>query len=290
MAWVRLGLSLTVVALSLAACARTAPEQPRASYKAPRPDPVLGTTPSPRVVEGGQRVPRGGGAYKIGAPYQVAGRWYYPREQPRLDETGIASWYGTEFHGRKTANGEIFNQNELTAAHKTLPLPSLVRVTNLANGRSVVVRINDRGPFHPGRIMDVSYAAAHRLGYASKGSAEVLVEALRPGERIEDQGAVPGAAARPAENVMSAAPPQKSASRPEGLWLQLGAFRERANAEKMRKSVAEHLGEFPERLEIFEHRGAWRLGLGPLRDDSALRSTQSRLLELTGVRAIPLKP
>jgi len=224
-------------------------------------------------------------------PYSVFGVTYEPAAPPgSFSQRGIASWYGRRFHGKPTSSGEPYDMYKMSAAHPTLPIPSYARVTNLANGRSVVVRINDRGPFHPGRIMDVSYAAAHRLGYASKGSAEVLVEALRPGERIEDQGAVPGAAARPAENVMSAAPPQKSASRPEGLWLQLGAFRERANAEKMRKSVAEHLGEFPERLEIFEHRGAWRLGLGPLRDDSALRSTQSRLLELTGVRAIPLKP
>ena len=172
---VRRGLVLATVALTLAACARSAPEQPRASYATPRPDPVLGTSPSPRVVEGGQRVPRGGGVYKIGTPYQVAGLWYYPREQPRLDETGIASWYGTEFHGRKTANGEIYDMHALTAAHPTLPLPSLVAVTNLANGRTLLVRVNDRGPFARGRVIDLSNRVARELGLEHQGTGEVRV-------------------------------------------------------------------------------------------------------------------
>ncbi len=116
--------------------------------------------------------------YKVGSPYQVGGQWYYPREDYSYDETGIASWYGQGFHGERTANGEIFNKDELTAAHRTLPMPSLARVTNLDNGRSIVVRINDRGPFAEGRIIDVSERAAQLLGFSNQGTAKVRVQVL----------------------------------------------------------------------------------------------------------------
>jgi rare lipoprotein A len=116
--------------------------------------------------------------YKVGTPYQVGGEWYYPREDYSYDETGIASWYGQAFHGDRTANGEIFNKNELTAAHRTLPMPSLARVTNLDNGRSIVVRINDRGPFAEGRIIDLSQRAAELLGFETQGTAKVRVQVL----------------------------------------------------------------------------------------------------------------
>ncbi len=118
------------------------------------------------------------GTYKVGTPYQVAGQWYYPHEDFTYDETGIASWYGADFHGGKTSNGEIFNKDELTAAHKTLPLPTLARVTNLENGKSIVVRINDRGPFSGERIIDVSQRAAQLLGFEKKGTAQVRVQVL----------------------------------------------------------------------------------------------------------------
>ncbi len=120
----------------------------------------------------------GGGAYKIGQPYQINGQWYYPREDYSYDETGIASWYGADFHEQPTANGEIYNKNELTAAHKTLPLPSLARVTNLDNGKSIVVRVNDRGPFSGARIIDMSQRAAQLLGFESQGTAKVRVQVL----------------------------------------------------------------------------------------------------------------
>jgi rare lipoprotein A len=122
-------------------------------------------------------VPSGvGGSYKIGKPYQVAGVWYYPKEDERYDATGIASWYGPQFHGKKTANGETFDQEQLTAAHPTLPMPVLVRVTNLENGRSIIVRVNDRGPFVAGREIDLSRKAAELLGYERKGTARVRVQ------------------------------------------------------------------------------------------------------------------
>jgi rare lipoprotein A len=114
--------------------------------------------------------------YKIGKPYQVDGVWYYPGEDYEYSGTGIASWYGPEFDGKPTANGEIFDMNEVTAAHKTLPLPSVVRVTNLENGRSLLVRINDRGPFVNGRIIDLSRRSAQLLGYEAAGTAKVRVE------------------------------------------------------------------------------------------------------------------
>ena len=116
--------------------------------------------------------------YKIGDPYQVNGVWYYPQVDYGYKETGIASWYGPGFHGKKTANGETYDQTDLTAAHRTLPLPSLVKVTNLQNGRTIVVRINDRGPFSNGRVIDLSMRAAQLLGFARAGTAKVRVEIL----------------------------------------------------------------------------------------------------------------
>lgn len=116
--------------------------------------------------------------YKVGQPYEISGNWYYPKEDYSYDETGIASWYGQDFHDQATANGEIFNKNELTAAHKTLPLPTLARITNLDNGRSIVVRINDRGPFSGARIIDVSQRAAQLLGFEQQGTAKVRVQVL----------------------------------------------------------------------------------------------------------------
>jgi len=113
--------------------------------------------------------------YKVGTPYQIAGVWYYPREEPDYDQTGIASWYGANFHGRLTANGEIFDRTIISAAHPTLPMPVNVRVTNLDNGRSIVVRINDRGPFMRGRIIDLSEQAADLLGFRQQGLARVRV-------------------------------------------------------------------------------------------------------------------
>ena len=113
--------------------------------------------------------------YKVGSPYQVAGVWYYPQEQPQYDETGIASWYGIDYHGHLTANGEVFDRNGISGAHPTLPMPVNVRVTNLENGRSLVVRLNDRGPYVNGRILDLSEHAADLLGFRTNGLARVRV-------------------------------------------------------------------------------------------------------------------
>lgn len=120
------------------------------------------------------------GNVKIGKPYQINGKWYYPKEDPNYDRVGIASWYGPDFHGKSTANGEIYDQNALTAAHTTLPMPSYVRVTNLENNRSIILRINDRGPFAKDRVIDVSRRAAQLLGFHNKGTAKVRVQAIAP--------------------------------------------------------------------------------------------------------------
>lgn len=139
-----------------------------------------GVSSSPRVVKNLGPVPKGGGVRKLGTPYRVAGKLYVPREDRNYDATGRASWYGYDFHGRKTANGEIFDSRALTAAHPTLPMPSYAYVTNLENDRTVLVRINDRGPYVGGRIIDLSEATATALGYKNKGTARVRVRYAGP--------------------------------------------------------------------------------------------------------------
>jgi rare lipoprotein A len=132
-----------------------------------------------RVIPLGQPVPKGGGRYVVGEPYQVAGVWYRPREEPSYNQVGRASWYGELFHGRRTANGEIYDMDRLSAAHPTLPLPVYVQVTNLSNNRSIVVRVNDRGPFANDRIIDLSRRSADALGFRRNGTANVRVQYLR---------------------------------------------------------------------------------------------------------------
>jgi rare lipoprotein A len=148
-------------------------------------DPFAGTG-SP-YYKGKGAIPFAGGRYQVGKPYQVAGRWFKPHEQPGYDKSGLASWYGEAFHRRKTSNGEYFDMATLTAAHATLPLPSYAKVTNLENGRTVVVRINDRGPFVDTRILDVSKRAADALGYRIKGTAHVRVQLIGPAP-LQDKG------------------------------------------------------------------------------------------------------
>jgi rare lipoprotein A len=143
---------------------------------ASRVDPKYGVSSSPRVVAMGDPVPKGGGTYRVGKPYTVAGRMYVPEDDPNYRAEGLASWYGDAFHGRLTANGEVFDMASLTAAHPTLPIPSYARVTNLSNGKSLIVRVNDRGPYHGNRVIDVSNRASELLEFKSKGIARVRVE------------------------------------------------------------------------------------------------------------------
>jgi rare lipoprotein A len=143
-------------------------------------DPRYGVTSSPRVVEDGQPIPKGGGTYRVGKPYQVAGRMYVPEHDENYRAEGIASWYGSEFHGRLTANGEVYDKEGISAAHPTLPMPCYARVTNLANGRSIIVRVNDRGPYAKDRVIDLSSRTAELLGYKGNGVARVRVEYVGP--------------------------------------------------------------------------------------------------------------
>lgn len=160
---------MMAAALALAGCASS-------EKFARKVDPKYGVASSPRVVEMGERAPKGGGVYRVGKPYVVAGRTYVPEEGENYRTEGLASWYGRDFHGRLTANGEVFDMESITAAHPTLPMPSYVRVTNLSNRRSLIVRVNDRGPFHGNRVIDLSHKSAHLLGFKDNGVARVRVE------------------------------------------------------------------------------------------------------------------
>jgi rare lipoprotein A len=163
------GAAAVAACLMLANCASS-------GKFASRVDPKYGVSSSPRVVAFGEPVPKGGGVYRVGMPYTVAGRVYVPEEDVNYREDGLASWYGDDFHGRLTANGEVFDMGSLTAAHPTLPMPCYARVTNLSNGKSLVVRVNDRGPYHGNRLIDVSNKAAELLEFKGNGVAHVRVE------------------------------------------------------------------------------------------------------------------
>jgi rare lipoprotein A len=173
--------SLGVAALALAGCATPQPAT-RLSYAHGHEhfsQSKYGHA-SRKVVADGEAVPHGGGQYLVGHPYTVAGHRYYPAEDPSYTATGMASWYGAAFHGRRTANGEVYDMASLSAAHPTMPLPSYARVTNLSNGYSVIVRVNDRGPYHAGRVMDVSSRVADVLDMKAMGTARVKVDYVGP--------------------------------------------------------------------------------------------------------------
>ncbi|CCV06880.1 Rare lipoprotein A [Mesorhizobium metallidurans STM 2683] len=171
---------LALSAALLAACA-TQPQPQAMVNKKPRSkeyfsEAEYGVKASPRVTFKMSGLQRGGGRDQLGKPYQVRGKWYYPKEDRGYAKAGLASWYGEAFHGRLTANGEVYDMTRLTGAHPTMPLPSYARVTNMKTGSSVIVRVNDRGPYHDGRIIDVSKRAAEMLDYANIGTAKVKVE------------------------------------------------------------------------------------------------------------------
>jgi len=163
------GAAVAAMCLALANCASS-------GKFASRVDPKYGVSSSPRVVALGDPVPKGGGTYRVGKPYTVGGRIYVPEEDVNYREEGLASWYGDDFHGRLTANGEVFDMDSLSAAHPTLPMPCYARVTNISNGKSLVVRVNDRGPYHGNRLIDVSNKAAQLLDFKGDGVARVRVE------------------------------------------------------------------------------------------------------------------
>ncbi|WP_352887302.1 septal ring lytic transglycosylase RlpA family protein [Sinimarinibacterium thermocellulolyticum] len=252
---------MLLLAAALAACGAPGPKrQPNSD------DPNAGryalerdAAPAPHEVPDGiehipDAVPRSEPRSRSGnAPtYSVFGRTYRVLDDARgFRERGIASWYGKKFHGNRTANGEVYDMYQMTAAHKSLPLPSYARVTRLDDGRSVVVRINDRGPFHRGRVIDLSYAAAAKLGMLEAGSAEVEVVALDP-----------------------LAPP----AAPNENWLQIAAYADPINAVAMKEELARH-GHRDAQILIDEGPGeaVHRVVLGPFTDSAAAESAHARL-------------
>jgi rare lipoprotein A len=252
-----------------------------------------------------------GGTYKVGSPYQIKGVWYYPKEEPGYDETGIASWYGDYFHGRKTANGETYNMNALTAAHRTLPLPSFVDVTNLENGKQIRLRVNDRGPYARGRIIDVSKRAAELLDFKNKGVARVRVtfagnvKGVGPSAQAPVRAAplaevsvnaLPGpGGAYPAKEVRTASlgpaiPLGEGGADPlEGqvrqvpvppatqIWIQTGAFEQKGNATRQ---AAQLRTAGPVALAEAQSAGrtVYRVRLGPIANVDAADSKLDQVI------------
>lgn len=201
-------------------------------------------------------------------PYQALGRDYVPMTQPApFRQSGIGSWYGRRYHGAKTSSGEVYDMYAMTAAHPTLPIPSYARVTNPANGRSVVVRVNDRGPFLADRIIDLSYVAAWKLGYVDAGSARVEVESILPGQ-------APAAAAAP---VPAPVPAATDAAEAKGVYLQLGAFSSQEGADSFRVRVYRDLAWLSDAIQIVPAGAFYRLHLGPYRTQEEARSIADRI-------------
>lgn len=263
----RLGAVLT--ALLLAACSG----QPSKPAKDPVQGPIKDSgppvpvdmlaAPEPTPV----REPIGQAGNK--SPYKVNGVTYRVRGDVKgYRERGHASWYGTKFHGRRTANGEVYNMYAMSAAHKTLPLPSYAKVTNLENGRSVIVRVNDRGPFVPGRIIDLSYTAAQKLGYINKGVARVEVEALDP-DSLPSAGQT--LAVEKDVAAREALAQDASFKLPENTYLQVGAYSNADQANTMRARVSAVV-DYPVSVSPVERDGKrlYRVRIGPLAQQRAL--------------------
>lgn len=224
-------------------------------------------------------------------PYTALGHSFVPATTlAPYRERGLASWYGRRFHGKPTSSGEPYDMYAMTAAHPTLPIPSYARVTHVPSGRSVVVRVNDRGPFHKGRLIDLSYTAAHRLGYINAGSAEVEVEQILPDEIPMVASAnpvppLPGRRGPEAAPVAPGAPLATTVSEPglkvqgSGVFLQLGVFASRDNAEGFRATVEREVAAYAERLELFADDGRFRLHAGPYASVEAAREAALRIAD-----------
>jgi len=213
-----------------------------------------------------------GGHVKRGKPYTVAGKTYYPlASSAQYNQTGIASWYGKKFHGKKTANGETYNMYAMTAAHTTLPMPAVVLVTNLDNGKSVKVRVNDRGPFVKNRLIDLSYSAAKALGYAERGTAHVRVQTLDtaaphvPTIKHEpvQQNVAPPVAVVPTPVVIPTPAPEKPQGNPEFAYIQVGAFSAKENADGVVQSLKKSLKQAHPPVHIVAVNDIYRVRVGP---------------------------
>jgi rare lipoprotein A len=273
----RLRLLLLSAAIVLAGCA-SAPK-----VEVP-PTPATPAKPAPRASS----------KYSLAnRPYMVFGREYVPATSLRAyRERGVASWYGRKFHGQKTSAGETYDMFAMTAAHPTLPLPSYARVTGVASGRSVIVRVNDRGPFLHDRVIDLSYAAAHRIGIAQKGSGEVVVEAILPGDPITAAVAplppvadAPVATAPPGVPASEPASPVPVASAEGGFVVQLGAFANNANAQNFVAHVANQLVPIGVEAKIRQAGGLFRVFVGPYPTRDEARRTGERLRNALGLES-----
>lgn len=251
-------LAVGAAAAALSACASAGGA---AGPLSPRPAAPVVSDPAP-IVPGTMR------------PYEIRGRRYQPAHQPDYDRTGVASWYGDAFHGRPTATGETFDMHALTAAHTTLPLPSLVEVTNLETGQAIQVRVNDRGPFVEDRIIDLSRAAADALGVRRQGLARVRVRYLGPAPRLGGGAVLRQASAAPAPPPQ---PERPAPSRDGPYYVQAGTFAERDNAENLRRA----LGRDRTRIEPVEAGGRrlFRVLYGPWPE---MRSAELARSELAG--------
>ncbi len=217
-------------------------------------------------------------------PYVALGKSYTPMTalEP-YKERGIASWYGRRYHGQKTASGEIYDMYAMTAAHPILPLPSYVRVTNINNGKSVVVRVNDRGPFHSDRLIDLSYTAAHKLGVLGGGSAGVEVESILPGKEPATQiAAAPPAAA----NAPAAA--TAVADNASGIYLQLGAFSVYDNADNFLTRMRAELSSVADTLGISTKDGLFRVHVGPYADQTLAQQAADKIAQSLAIKPVLL--
>jgi rare lipoprotein A len=277
-------LPLAVALLVLAGCATRAPApSSQADGAEARPPPDLVQVPDALPV---LEPIRSGGPNK---PYQVLGETFTPLPaDAALSEQGLASWYGRKFHGRRTASGEAYNMYAMTAAHRTLPIPSYARVTNPANGRMVIVRVNDRGPFVRGRVIDLSYTAALKLGVLG-GVAPVRVDRITPeeirsgawrrdsplieGDEPPAAATVPAPLAVPSPELANA-----TATAGRGFWIQLGAYRERQGAEQMQAQAGTALDGIAPKLTVFSDNLLYRVQAGPFasREDAARAAERVR--------------
>ena len=223
-------------------------------------------------------------------PYQVFGRDYVPvAAQAPFRQSGTGSWYGRRFHGAPTSSGEPYDMYGMTAAHPTLPIPSYVRVSNPASGKSVVVRVNDRGPFHSGRLIDLSWTAAYKLGYIGEGSTVVEVESLLPGQTLVAATTVAPALVEDPIAQLAAAepePPLPQVQDARGRFLQLGAFGNRDNAEALRSHLARELGDLAGKLVVQSAGKLFRVQLGPWPDAAAAQEAGRHLRESFGMTPV----
>ena len=222
-------------------------------------------TPPPKLESIPDAVPRQEPLHRFAnRTYVVLGNAYTPQTERRAySQEGLASWYGRRFHGKKTASGEPYDMYAMTAAHPTLPIPSYARVTSLVNGRSVVVRINDRGPFHRSRLIDLSYTAAHKLGYLDQGSTRVRVESMDP-------------AANGVQGEASA----------DGLYLQVGAFSRSENAQKLLQRIKRELGLDDARIQVVLIGSLHRVQVGPYASEEDARAERTQMRERLDLNAV----